>query len=162
MIAVSNNIAEMHAKNSGRNARDYELCARYAKISQLITIGVPIMYAVIIIGFQSPAFLAILTEGKISPSMHIYLPGFNQVDRLQMSILLLINFTFSAYCLVAIISVDVFTGIHFATIPMFSTIIQRQINDYKTELEEMKKSKNLTLMKRKLVEIMEMQLKYNE
>lgn len=162
MVAVSKNSAEIHRKNSGKSARDYELCARYANFIQLMVVGIPAVYWFVVTGYQATAFIGILTKGEISPPMHFYLPGFNESDRVQMSILLLINVILGYYGATLVAAADLFTGINVASVPMFSTIIQREINDYKTELQENKKNRNLMAIKRRLVEIMEMHMKYNE
>jgi hypothetical protein len=79
-----------------------------------------------------------------------------------MSVLLLINIMLSIYGLAVMFPSDIFIYINFSTIPMFSTIIQLQIDDFKNTLKDKKQINYSELIKRQLVEIIEMQLKYNE
>lgn len=162
MIDVLRNISEMHQKNSAKNARNYDLCRRYGKISQLIATGIPIFYLSIIIVYQLPACFDILTKGIIRPSMNIYLPDIDEFDTIDMSLLFVINVAFVTYTIIIPIASDIFIYINFSTVPLFSTIIQRQINDFKNELRDKKTANNLKLIQKQLIEIIKAQKTYNE
>lgn len=85
MLDVLDHISEIHKNNSAKSARDYKLCAKYANLSQLI--------AILVLGtiHQSPAFFNIFAKGTILPSCNIYLPGVNEFDMIDLSVILLVN-----------------------------------------------------------------------
>jgi hypothetical protein len=112
--------------------------------------------------YTLPTFLSIFTQGIIRPSIGIYLPGANEHDNIDMSVLLLINITGQYLSYAIICATDSFILINFSTIPMFSTIIQREINDFNNKLKDKKTVNDLKLIKQQMIEIMKMQLKYNE
>lgn len=162
MVPVANSISPIHKKNSTESDRDYTLCEKYANISRSITIGIPVSYIFLATLFQLPTIIDIFTKDIIRPSASIHLPGVNESDTIQMIALLLINVMAIALVLIIFYASETFTYIIFLTIPMLSTIIQRQINDFKNELKCKKKAGNFPLIKKQLIEIIEIQLEYNE
>lgn len=162
MVDVINNISEIHRKNSAKNARDFDLCNRYAKLAEWIVVGFPIVYYTLALAYQLPAFLDILTKGKVRPSMNLYLPGVNELDTIDMIVLSLTNFMLAMFGVTILFASEIFIYINFSTIPMFSMIIQRSIDDFQNELRAKRKPRDLKLIKKQLIEIIEMQLKYNE
>lgn len=162
MIDTVNNIAEIHKKNSAKMSKDYDLCQKYASLSQWIIIGIFILYLSFVIIYQLPAFFDIFTKGIVQPSLTIYLPGVDELNILDMTALLFINFVFAIFGMTILLATDTFILINFTTIPMLSAIIQRQINECASDLNNKRKLKNSKEIKRQLVEIISMQLKYDE
>lgn len=163
MLGVAKSISEIHKKNAAENARDHKLCENYANFTKFIAIAIPISYHSLTAIYQLPAFLSIFLSGTICPSMHIYLPGANQLDTTDMIVLLIINVIFAIIGMTILFASDTFIFINFTTIPMFSTIVQRQIDDFKKELMKVKRNTgDVKLIKKQLIEIIQMQLKYNE
>lgn len=164
MIDVLNNIAEIHKNNSKPSARDYELCERNANLCKLLVIGISIGLGATAFVFQLPAFLDYLTKGIIRPSYNIYLPGFDKTDARDMSVLMLINIAISLFEILIISSSDTFVAINFSSIPLFSSIIQQQINEFKFESKDKGKQSgiNSISIKEQLIKIILMQIKYNE
>lgn len=161
MVDVTKYIAEIHEKNGTKTARDFDLCAKYAKLSQWIVIGIPLSCHITGIVYQSPAFIAIFTKGIIRPSVHIYFPGANELHKIDMSVLLLFNVIFDMFAIAVVTASDAFIGINVSTVPMVSTIVQRQIGDLRNVLNP-KQNINSELIKQQLIEIITMQLNYNE
>lgn len=161
MIGVIGAVTEIHKKNPGKTARDYDLCNKYTNLCRLVVIGFPIMYSILLLSFQMPAFFEMLTKGKIRPSIHIYLPDVNEFSVPDMTVLLLINIVLSAFETLVVIAWDTFIFINITSIPLFSTITQRQVNDLEDELRDRKKAGDLKRIKKQLIEIIEMQKKYN-
>lgn len=162
MIDVANKISVIHKKNALKTTRDHKLCEKYANLSQLIAIGIPIWYYTLTIGFQLPTVYDIISKGIIRPSMHIYLPGANESNMMDMSVLCLLNFISVIFGMIAITASDTFVCINFATIPMYSAINQRQIKDFKNQLKNKKIAGDSKGIKKQLIGIMQMQLKYNK
>lgn len=162
MVSVVKYIAELHKKNSRSNARDFKLCSRYANLSQLIAVGFQVMYYSVVVIYQLPAFFGVLTKGTIRPSLHVYLPGVNEFDAIDMSVLLLINVVYSIHNQTIHFASDPFIGINFTTVPMFSTIIQREINELMLRLKDRKARSDFKPNKEQLIDIIEMQIKFNE
>lgn len=94
--------------------------------------------------------------------MHIYLPGTNQLDATDMIVLLIVNVIFAVIGMTILFAADTFIFINFTTIPMFSTIVQRQIDDFKNDLQDKKNTGDVKQIKKQLIEIIQMQSKYNE
>lgn len=162
MLDIVNNISDIHKRNSAKNAKDHQLCANYGRLTQWITIGVPIVYLTSAILYNLPAFLNILTQGIIRPSLGIYLPAANQYDNIDMSVLLLVNLVAQCLGFAIFAATDPFILINFSTITMFSTIIQRDISDFNNKLKDKKTVNDFKLIKQQMIEIMKLQLKYNE
>lgn len=161
MIGIAKHIVEIHKKNSAKKAKNYKLCEEYGNLSYLITIGLPTFYGILIIFYQLPAFIDIFTKGKIRPSASIYLPDVNEADTIDMSVLFLINFVYFTFVANIFLATDAFICIIFLTIPMFSTIIQRQINDTTIYLKDKKKANDSMLIKKQLIDIITTQLEFN-
>lgn len=161
MVDVVKNMSKIHQQTAANSARDYQLCRKYANLSQLITIGFPLLYISSAMVYESPAYFDMFTRGIIRPSVNIYLPGVNESDAIDMSVLLVVNVVAHYMVLLIICGTDPFIYIIFATIPMYSTIVQRQINDLKTELDDKQKASDIKLLKQQLIEIIEMQVNYN-
>lgn len=155
MLGVIKNISEFHKKNVAEPAMDYQLCQNYTHLAQLITIGTPIAYYGLANIYQLPAFCDIFRNG-------IVVVGVDESDVIDMSVLLLINIVYAASASNVEIATDTFIYISFSTNSMFSTIVQRQINDFGNELKENRKTADLRLMKKSLVEIIELQKNFYE
>lgn len=162
MIDVVNSISTIYKKNSTETARDKKLCEHYVKLSELIAIAYPIFLSMAAIVYQLPVFLNIFANGMIRPSLSVYLPDVNPFDTIDMRVLLLVNVMFMVINMLVVMAIETFFDITLLTIPMCSTIIQRQINDFENDLKDKKALKNVALVKGRFVEIIMMQLNYNE
>lgn len=161
MVDVTNTIAQIHKKNSDKNARDHELCGKYANLCRLLTIGIPLSYSIVAIGYQLSAFIDIFTKGIVRPSLGIYLPDANQFDVIDMAVLLLTNIIFVATNATILAAADTFACINFLAVPMLSTIVQRQIMDFRNDLTDKKTPNNPKCVKAEIITIIKMQMDYN-
>lgn len=162
LVMIANSVSDIHKKNAAESARDYKLCAKYADLSRYIAISIPASYSIVTIIYQFPTFMDIFTKGIIRPSASIYLPGVNECDTIDMTALLLVNVMLVTLGIVIYLASETFIYINFVAIPMLSAIVQRQINDFKHELEGKKKAVDFKRTKKQLIEIIEMQLEYNK
>lgn len=154
MVEILSNFSEIYKINASKNARHFKLCTKYATISQWISIGTPIIYSVAAISYQLPALVDILINILI-------LPDINELDVIDLSVLLLINITLINVGVIILSAYDPFVYLIFSTIPMYSTIIQREINDLTDELKVEKTDNNSLQIKKQLIKIINMQLEYN-
>lgn len=162
MIDVINYISKIHKKNAAKTARDYDLCMKYANISQLLSVGIGIAYYIIAFIYQLPTVFDYIEKGTIRPSLHIYLPGVNEFDTIDMIALLLTNLILAMLGIMVLFASDTFIAINFSTIPMFSTIIRRDIDELENKLKAKKQNNSPELVKEQLVAIIKLHMKYNE
>jgi hypothetical protein len=160
MVEVVNNTSDIHKKNSAKTARDHQLCAKYGNLAQLITIGIPMLYCVTVAITNLTLYFGIFTQGITQPTSIIYFPGVDTLNKIHMIVLFIFNIAYQYIFLAIVCVAESFIYMNFSTIPMFSTIIQRQIGDLSNNLKDKNNSKNLKLIKQQMIEVIEMQLKY--
>lgn len=100
---------------AARTARDFDLCKKYGNLCQLITIGIPLLYSILRIGYQIPAFYNISAKGIIRPSIGVYFPGINESDAIDMSVLMLAYVVFATWDIIILFVSDTFIGMNFST-----------------------------------------------
>lgn len=160
LVGVLPFLSNIYEKNQTKGSRDYDLCYRYAKISQFIIMGVPIAYSLMAMSFQASRFLKYFITSILEPCLGMYFPTLDGYEELSELLTHLFNLFMGPICVLVVTSTDQLIYLIFANLAMTPTVIKMDLLELKTFLE--KPSTTREQITSKLVQIIQMHQSYNE
>lgn len=133
-------IANIYSENSKSQAKHYEMCQKYAPLSQLILKVWGSVYFTIFQTAIAISILEYLITGDMKPFMHIYIPGIDNYSATGFTMLLVLNYILGVCCFFTLIPIDSTFFVIFANFPMISTILTDKLNELNASLENVRKS----------------------
>lgn len=157
---ILNHFARIYAMNSKENKRDYDLCKRYARISQQIVNGIPIVFIMVATLYLLGAVHEGIMSDVVKPPCNIYFPLLDQAGLLGVILTDLLNVVFAYAAAIAIIPFEMITYLVFANVKLSSMVIERDLVDFRVVLENPDTTGHE--IKSQLFEIILMDYKHNE
>jgi hypothetical protein len=155
-------IADIYEKNSQPTSQYYEICQQFARISKLV---VKVSLSIYIVTLTVTALLGTcetLLTGNYKPTMVIYFPGIHEYSTQMMVVSLTVNHLMVVVSLLSIPPGDIFFFILFANMPMVPAVIKGHFDELTRKLEHTGKVVNVMEVKRRIVQYIGMQRRYNE
>lgn len=159
-MRVTEFIADIYAKNSEPKSQYYGICAQFARISKLTTqIGLTVNVVTIAVITLSGSIETIIT-GVYKPTLYIYFPIGNANSTEMTAFSFAFNHSMAVACIFAIPPGELLFFIIFANMPMIPAIVRGHFQRLTEVLQ--RKDLNVLDVKRRIVQYIRMQLKYNE
>lgn len=153
-------LSKIYENNQSKGARDYDLCHRYAKLTQIMVLGIPIMYFAMEFLYQASKYVIYCTTGVLEPTMGMYFPRPDGYEEFGEVFTHFFNLLTGLVCILVISSTDPLIFFIFANLTMIPSVIKIDLLELKILLE-----KPLTIQHQitsKLVQIIQMHRSYNE
>lgn len=139
MLTIANFIEKMYRQQQcttpiARKYRNYALCSKYANIIEFSLKALITAYTVIgVLYALYPFVLFAVTREKIVP-LRMYFPGIDEQSTIGFGFLITFNAAFVFCALTAVMPIDALTVIIFVNMPMVSSIIIRQLDEFRDRL----------------------------
>lgn len=146
--------------NSHRAMRNYELCQKFARYSQMVIKIVPTIYCSTCLLYLIPSYIQYIRSGNYTPSLTIYLPGLDANQLLHVIALELINLATAIVNVFIVIVIDSHIYIVLINLTMISRIITSELNEFEAVLRD--GIADGGEIKRRLTKIILMHKHYNE
>lgn len=159
LVDVFKHFASIYKNNSKGDERDYDLCRKYAALSQRIVFGVLLGYVAVVLVFQGSAYCVGFISGDLKPINSIYFPLLDQMGKFGSILTHLTNIVNMDTSLATLIPFEMITYLVFANIMLSSSVIKREIDDFRVILESPETTEHE--IKRKLFQIIRMQHTHN-
>lgn len=160
MVDVLKVISGFFQQNSSPKNRDFDLCKRYAALSQFMLKFVKIFYIAAACFYQTPKIYVYLKTGKIIPSMGIYLPMAADFGAPGIVFMHVYNVVVIAITIFLLIALDSLIYLAFLNITMYSALFIRQFEEFKVLVKDPKAT--LQEIKLEFRNIILMLNRYNE
>lgn len=161
MLPIIEFITDIYEKNSDASSHYYGICQRFARISKLIcTVGFGLYLATLLVT-ALPGTCKLLLTGDYEPTMLIHFPGVYEYTGGMLVASLIFNHFMVVICLLTIPPGDMFFFIVFANMPMVPAVVQGHL-DQLTKILEQQRDRNRLEIKRRMVQYIQMQRRYNE
>lgn len=138
MLRIADFIEEMYSQQQSTKAkqsRNHAMCSKYANIIEFILkAGISAYTLVAMLYAFYPFGLFAATREKVVP-LRMYFPGIDEQSTIGFIILITFNAVFVFCALAAVMPIDALTVIIFVNMPMVSSIIIRQLDDFRGELD---------------------------
>jgi hypothetical protein len=155
-------LADIDEKNSQPTSQYYGICQKYARISKLVlTLGLSLYLASLMLAAFAGSIETILT-GTYKPTAFIYFPGIREYSTEIMVLSVVFNHMMVATALLILPPPDMFFFILFANMPMVPMIINGHLDELSKLLEQKRNAVNAMEIKRRIVQLIQMQRRYNE
>lgn len=119
------------------------------------------MYLTTLLVTALPGTCELLLRGDYKPTMLIYFPGVREYSGGMLIASLIFNHFMVVICLLTIPPGDMFFFIVFANMPLVPAVIKEHL-DQLTKILEQKRDENRLEIKRRMVQYIQMQRRYNE
>lgn len=143
------------------NMRNFNLCQKYSRISELIVKTMFILYAIGIWLVTSGAVYQFISSGKYVPPAMVCLTCFTEQSVLDTTIEMAFNFVMAALVFCVVSSFDSLIFVIFVNMLMVSSVITGELSDLKGAILNSSQF-NFKDTKYRLRAIILMILKYNE
>lgn len=153
-------VNNIYMRNANPENKDYNLCKKFAELSQKIVITIPIMYFCAGSSYQASKFLDYLFTGILKPPLGIYFPKVYEFGKLGVIAMNLTNIIGVWVCVVSVSIFDTLIYFVFANIVLASSVVQRKLYDFESQLESTRMSSKE--IKLELLRIINNDLKYNK
>lgn len=164
MVDILEFMQTIYADNSEPNRTHYKACTKYANVSRFILnaeIGTFILMA---IGTVTQSIYEYVQTMDMRPVMDVYFVGMDQADGIDPNIWYLVriyNLLMVPFTLIVIIPMDALIYLTFVQFLLFSTLIERNINDFEERMQRAS-SKLDPAIKYELKLIIMLNAQYNE
>lgn len=160
MLSIVPFLSNIYEKNQTECSRDYDLCRRYAKLSQNVIVALPLMNFLMLMLFQSFKVVIYFATGVLEPSAGIYFPMLNGYEELSIVLMHILNVVSAQVCIIIHSVFDPIVYLIFANVMMVPTVIKRDVQELKIALEKSETTRDQ--IKLRLVQIIQMHLSYRE
>lgn len=139
MLTIANFIEKMYRQQRctapiATQSRNYAMCSKYANIIEFSLKALIAAYSVIgVLYALYPFALFAVTREKIVP-LRMYFPGIDEQTNAGFGFLITFNAVFVFCALAAVMPIDALTVIIFVNMPMVSSIMIQQLDDFRDGL----------------------------
>lgn len=162
LIDICDFIGDVYKQNAKPRSRQLysQLCKKYAHLTKMILKIIIYMYVSVHILFMLGWFVDIWQMRRLVPTLRIYLPVLDQQSHIGMAVLVVFNYYITLVGILSLCAYDCVIFIIFTNIPMVASIMIGHWDELRESLTD--ENCNLRETRQRLIQIILMDIKYNE
>lgn len=160
LIEIVEFMFDIYDKNQRKREKYYELCKRFANISLILLILALSLYCFLVVFEGVFTFIQFSLTGEFIPPYSVSFPNTNDQIFANIYGIILINITAMIFFVTISLGVDSLIVLVIANIPFISTILIRELEEFKSTIEKSKLTEEQ--IKFEFLRIIFMHRKYNE